>query len=60
MDVRELMKKKKFGKMKILTNGKENLTLIRSRMKGWQLDTFNQSYNHKIKEGISLYKKSLK
>ena len=37
---------------------KENLDLIKKRMKGWQLETFNESYKNKIKEGISLYKKN--
>ena len=37
----------------------ENLKLIVSRMKGWQAETFKESYEHKIKEGISLFKKSL-
>ncbi len=37
---------------------KENLNLIKARMKGWQLDTFNESYKNKEKEGISLYKKN--
>ena len=37
---------------------KENLDLIRKRMKGWQLETFNESYKNKIKEGVSLYKKN--
>ena len=37
----------------------ENLKLNGSRMKGWQLETFKESYNHKIKEGISLFKKNL-
>ena len=37
---------------------KENLYLIKTRMKGWQLETFNESYKNKIKEGISLYKKN--
>ena len=36
----------------------ENLDLIKTRMKGWQLDSFNESYKNKIKEGISLYKKN--
>ena len=35
----------------------ENLELISSRMKGWQLETFKESYSHKIKNGISLFKK---
>ena len=37
----------------------KNLKIIISRMKGWQLETFKESYNHKVKQGISLYKKSL-
>ena len=36
---------------------KENLEAIKKRMTGWQLETFNESYNNKIKEGMSLYKK---
>ena len=35
----------------------ENLKLIISRMQGWQLDTFEESYNHKKNKGISLFKK---
>ena len=37
---------------------KANLDLIKKRMAGWQLQTFNESYKNKIKEGISLYKKN--
>ena len=37
----------------------KNLELILSRMKGWQLETFKESYSHKINNGISLFKKSL-
>ena len=37
----------------------KNLDEITSRMKGWQLETFKESYNHKLRLGISLYKKSL-
>ncbi len=37
----------------------ENLKKIKSRMQGWQLNTFEESYNHKLKQGISLYKKKL-
>ena len=37
---------------------KENLNLIKTRMKGWQLDTFHESYKNKEKEGISLYRKN--
>jgi predicted Fe-S protein YdhL (DUF1289 family) len=35
----------------------KNLKTITLRMKGWQLEAFKESYNHKIKNGISLYKK---
>ena len=37
----------------------KNLDEITSRMKGWQLETFKESYDHKLKQGISLYKKNL-
>ena len=36
-----------------------NLKMIKSRMQGWQLNTFEESYNNKVKEGISLFKKKL-
>ena len=35
----------------------ENLNKIKSRMKGWQLSSFEESYRHKINKGISLFKK---
>ncbi len=37
----------------------KNLETIKSRMQGWQLDTFEESYQHKKNKGISLYKKNL-
>ena len=37
----------------------ENLKIIIKRMQGWQLETFNESYNHKKIKGISLFKKKL-
>ena len=37
----------------------ENLELIITRMQGWQLETFKESYSYKKNEGISLFKKSL-
>ena len=37
----------------------ENLKLIKSRMRGWQLDTFEESYDHKKNKGISLFKQNL-
>ena len=36
----------------------KNLESIASRMKGWQLETFKESYNHKIINGMSLFKKN--
>ena len=37
----------------------KNLEEITGRMKGWQLDTFKESYKHKLNSGISLFKKNL-
>ena len=34
-----------------------NLREIEGRLKGWQLESFKESYNHKIESGISLFKK---
>ena len=34
----------------------KNLNEILDRMQGWQLNTFKESYKHKLKKGISLYK----
>ena len=36
---------------------KNNLSEISKRMSGWQLESFKESYKHKIKSGISLFKK---
>ncbi len=36
---------------------KNNLNVITKRMSGWQLESFKESYEHKIKNGISLFKK---
>ena len=38
---------------------KENLKIIITRMQGWQLETFKESYEHKKNKGISLFKKNL-
>ena len=38
---------------------KQNLEEITQRMTGWQQDTFKESYEHKLKNGISLFKKNL-
>ena len=37
----------------------KNLEEIIKRMEGWQLNTFQESYNHKVNNGISLFKKNL-
>ena len=37
---------------------KNNLKEITQRMKGWQLETFNESYSYKLKNGISSFKKN--
>ena len=52
---------KKFWKDKNITDDwkEENLKIIVTRMKGWQLETFKESYNHKKSKGISLFKKNL-
>tara|TARA_B100000989_G_scaffold226262_1_gene173465 strand:- start:597 stop:845 length:249 start_codon:yes stop_codon:yes gene_type:complete len=38
---------------------KKNLLEIKNRLKGWQLESFEQSYKHKVENGISLFKKKL-
>ena len=38
---------------------KENLITIKNRLNGWQLDSFIDSYQHKISNGVSLFKKTL-
>ena len=37
----------------------KNLQEIRGRLSGWQLESFNESYEFKIKSGMSLFKKNL-
>ena len=39
---------------------KENIEIIKKRLKGWQLKSFEESYTYKIENGISLFKKNLK
>ena len=36
---------------------KNNLKKTIERMSGWQLESFKESYKHKIDNGISLFKK---
>ena len=61
MDVLERMKKKKNWKNEKTTNDwkEKNLNIIKSRMQGWQLKTFEESYKYKINNGISLFKKQI-
>ncbi|MBD1135693.1 DUF1289 domain-containing protein [Pelagibacterales bacterium SAG-MED47] len=37
-----------------------NLKIIRTRLTNWQLQSFEKSYEYKIENGISLFKKNLK
>jgi predicted Fe-S protein YdhL (DUF1289 family) len=37
----------------------DNLTNIQKRLSGWQLESFKDSYKHKLDNGISLFKKNL-
>ena len=37
-----------------------NLKTILTRLTGWQLKSFKESYEHKIRNGLSLYKKKIK
>ncbi len=39
---------------------KENIKILKKRLSGWQLESFEESYTYKIENGISLYKKNLK
>ena len=52
---------KKFWKDESTKNEwkEQNLQIIISRMQGWQLETFKESYNHKKEKGLSLFKKNL-
>ncbi len=36
---------------------KNNIKQIKQRMNGWQLESFKESYEYKVKNGISLFKK---
>ena len=34
-----------------------NIKVIKTRLNGWQLESFEQSYTYKLENGISLFKK---
>ena len=36
---------------------KNNIIEIQKRLNGWQLESFKESYKHKVESGISLFKK---
>ena len=36
-----------------------NIKVIKERLSGWQLESFEESYKFKIKNGVSLFKKNL-
>ena len=38
---------------------KDNLINTQKRLTGWQLESFKDSYKHKLENGISLFKKNL-
>ena len=38
---------------------RKNLIEIKNRLKGWQLESFEDSYKNKIENGISLFKKKI-
>tara|TARA_B100001769_G_scaffold226177_1_gene187453 strand:- start:272 stop:523 length:252 start_codon:yes stop_codon:yes gene_type:complete len=52
---------KKIWKLENTTNEwkTNNIKVIKTRLNGWQLESFEQSYTHKVKNGISLFKKKL-
>ena len=52
---------KKIWKHENTTNEwkKNNIKVIKTRLNGWQLESFEQSYTHKVENGISLFKKKL-
>ena len=52
---------KKLWKMESTSNQwkNDNLINIQKRLSGWQLESFKDSYKHKIENGISLFKKNL-
>ena len=52
---------KKIWKLENTTNEwkTNNIKVIKTRLNGWQLESFEQSYTHKLENGISLFKKKL-
>ena len=54
-------KEKKIWKLETTSNNwkNDNLIDIQKRLSGWQLESFKDSYNYKIENGNSLFKKGL-
>ena len=52
---------KKIWKLENTTNEwkTNNIKVIKKRLNGWQLESFELSYRHKVENGISLFKKKL-
>ena len=52
---------KKIWKLETTSNNwkNDNLIDLQKRLSGWQLESFKDSYNYKIENGISLFKKGL-
>ena len=52
---------KRLWKLEDTTNQwkRDNLTNIKKRLTGWQLESFKDSYKYKTENGISLFKKNL-
>ena len=59
MGALEAMRKKKIWEDEKTTEKwkKSNFGEITKRMSGWQLNSFKESYEHKIKSGVSLFQK---
>ena len=55
------IEEKKIWKLEKTTNEwkTNNIKVIKTRLNGWQLESFEQSYTHKVENGISLFKKKL-
>ena len=52
---------KKIWRLENTTNDwkKNNIKVLKTRLNGWQLESFEQSYTYKVENGISLFKKKL-
>ena len=53
-DIRD---KTNISRDRILSNAKA--LIVQERLKGWQLESFKESYKNKVENGISLFKKEL-